>query len=186
MCNSSVKESGQATVCTFAEKNLDTSLTTPPAGKMVLATFEKSTVPGAKPYCRPMWYAYRFVDSNGNYSALSEWSDAIYSGAKTLPCAGGEGNCTKLGIIPGPKSIDASQLTIGITSTLPYSLIDSGKMVANVHRQVGQPGQTSPSPGDDGEIIGRLFEADQYPPLKYFYIDALCNPIQNPGICQVV
>lgn len=181
-CKSSTNINRVNQVCTFAELTYTPSMIKPQE-KMVIQTFEESkSIPKPFPYCKSMWYAYRFVTPNGEYGPMSDWSGPISVYEKKLPCAGNKG-CMNLGIREG--NLKASKMILGIQKEIPSeykSKIEKGEMVINVHRSF----QETPPNNTDGQIVGNMFPtggSSAFFPLTYFYNDILCNSPDNPSVC---
>jgi hypothetical protein len=165
---------GYGEICSFAEISPDPSYKAP-VNKLYIDRFYNDGS-GANPFCNPMWYSYRYVNSLGGYSPLSPWTSIpIYAGATTLPCAG---SCNS-NIAVGKTGCLNNVAIIGTMDKMEYDTLNNSNLMINVHRQIGAVGQTAPDPNDEGEIVGTLTQypttGGPYSPLTSFFVDALCN-----------
>lgn len=147
-----------------------------------------NTPGGGPPFCAGVWYAYRYVTSQGGYSPLSPWSGTtnnpnlpplpIYGGSSNLPCPSTNGpspsGCEAWGITP-QNTCSSNVPMIVLIEALP--ILPSGT-VLNVHRQSGQVFD----PTSEGTIVGKFYGVglNNKPTLvsTYFY-DAVSNPDPN-------
>jgi len=68
-----------------AEIKFDPSITTP-VQNLYLLSFIDNPLGGPR-CCKKMWYAFRYVNSDGRYGPLGPWTTApVFAGAKLLPC----------------------------------------------------------------------------------------------------
>lgn len=179
--------------CKYIEEKFpDPSLQDPSNLKLYLIKF--SQVRGAgPPVCLPMWYCFRYVNvKTGGYSGFSKWTDSpVSAGGDNLPCLDGVGKCDNL-VPQGKRSCNFNQPLIGIPN-LQYNPLnpnpDGSFIFANIHRYVGNPGDTSP-PGPpekiSTEIIGYLIPNKVAEGVKYAWPDILFNPckVKSCGRCM--
>ena len=182
--------------CNYIEEIFqDPSLTSPKGLRLSLLAF--SQTPGAgNPVSLPMWYRFRYVNTNtGGYSDFSDWTQSyIQAGAIKLPCVAGFGNCNKKYVQQGTKSCKFNQPTVGIEKGKlqynPTTLRKDGSYIyINVHRYVSpSTNDTDPPPSGEctgDEIIGTLLLPLTQDSASYMtFIDAANNPCDE--ICTPV
>jgi hypothetical protein len=132
----SCKATDPNTICLYngniaaIEKVLSTSIPTPTMS-LTLKDFDYSI--GYAPWCIPSFYAFRYVDSEGNYGPLSDWYGPVVASSDSSP-----GKCN---------------------ANIPFlqvqDLTDPGltRYYANVHRQDGTLDTNS-----EGSIVGSLYK----------------------------
>ena len=147
-----------------------------------LSSFDFVEGEGA-PFCSPVWYSFRYVrNSDGGYSNLGVWSEAIYSGSPNQPWPPGvpQGTPSATCGANQPTIVLLGPINSPAGSTSPDTL--SGYSL-NVHRQIGSIDSTGASIGFDplgeGDIVG-VFQV--YPGQNgatATFIDAVFNPSPN-------
>lgn len=163
------------------EKRFDASIKAP-TQNMYLVQFNYSPLLGAS-WCRPTWYAFRYVRQDGSYSKLSPWTTLpVQAGAKVQPCINGDcttlcssGGTTQIPcVLTGYDSCACNRPEVGVIENLDYD-IKLGEYYAVIHRQIDTFDPTS-----EGQQIGTLLPKPfDTRGITYSFADTLYN--ENSG-----
>jgi hypothetical protein len=154
---------------------------------------------GAKPYCLPVWYAYRYVrNKDGGYGPMSNWTGynpadpnnpiSIKAGSVNLPCP--PGGCAKNGVPFGNKTCSASQPFLSLDGSLDFNVNEYSPdgYSLNVHRQIGyidtKTGEDKGfNPTSEGEIVGVFYVNDKTQGSTAFFTDILNPNVTDQNSC---
>lgn len=160
------------------ETKYDPNIVTPKQ-QLSLVTFSYKEGDGL-PYCEPMWYAFRYVKSDGSYGGMGPWmTTPVQSGGKQQPCLNNDCSTmclssdghttTSVPCVPvGEASCPCNRPVVGINSQLDYN-VKTGEYYAVIHRQTGVF-----DPKSEGIIIGILL-ATASSRSTYSFTDLLYN-----------
>ena len=149
------------------KKNYNPSIISPKI-KLGLVNFNLDTNIQMTPPCNPIWYSIRYVNiNNGEYSNLSPWSDAIYSG----------GSFTTLDnrVLSPINTCPANRITIGTQYDLDYDLDSSYRAI--IFRQEGDSPNSQLNSLCEGIPIGYLLPSNLYN-SKWMFSD-ICVPFKS-------
>lgn len=164
------------------EKNFDPNIITP-SQPIFLTKFSFSPMLG-NACCRPMWYAFRYVTTDGNYGKFGPWTNIpVRAGGLNQPCINNDCStkCLINGesqycVLTGNPSCECNRPEIGVMKELDYNT-KLGHYYAVIHRQLD-----SFDPDSEGRPIGILIPSPFDPRgIKYFWVDTLYNENDGSG-----